>query len=179
MEEPVIRRPPQRVALLAHDRFGPFTSKTAIAVIRYGADDVVAVVDRSKMEADASEYIGRSGDGIPVVRSLSAAMAHGPEALIFGWAPEGGGLPAHDREEILGALRSGVDVISGLHTFLGDDEELLGAARIPLALPHPVPEWLSPLTCIVPGQLLAMHLAHARDLDVDSPRAIHKVTETH
>ncbi len=120
---------PQRVALLAHDRFGPFTSKTAVAVIRYGSEDVVAVVDRSKMEGEASEYIGPSGDGIPVVRSVRSALTHRPEALIFGWAPEGGGLPAQDRVEVLEALRAGVDVVSGLHTFLGDDMELVEAAR--------------------------------------------------
>jgi glutamine---fructose-6-phosphate transaminase (isomerizing) len=30
----------------------------------------------------------------------------------------------------------------------------------------------------VPGQLFAMSLAHVRDLDVDRPRGLHKVTET-
>ncbi len=61
---------------------------------------------------------------------------------------------------------------------ISDDAELLAMARIPLALPASVPEWLSPITAIVPGQMLAMHLAHTRDFDVDSPRAIRKVTET-
>jgi len=41
-----------------------------------------------------------------------------------------------------------------------------------------VPEWLSPLTSIIPGQLFAMHLAHARDFDPDRPRGLRKVTET-
>jgi glucosamine--fructose-6-phosphate aminotransferase (isomerizing) len=41
-----------------------------------------------------------------------------------------------------------------------------------------VPEWLSPITAIVPGQLFAMHLAHARDFDPDHPRGLRKVTET-
>ncbi|MBP1606304.1 MAG: Glutamine--fructose-6-phosphate transaminase (Isomerizing), partial [Acidobacteria bacterium] len=36
----------------------------------------------------------------------------------------------------------------------------------------------SPMTMVVPGQLLAMHLAHARGYDVDAPRAIRKVTRT-
>jgi len=41
-----------------------------------------------------------------------------------------------------------------------------------------VPEWLSPLTSIVPGQLIAMHTAHARDFDPNRPRGLCKVTET-
>jgi glucosamine--fructose-6-phosphate aminotransferase (isomerizing) len=61
---------------------------------------------------------------------------------------------------------------------ISDAAELLATARVPLALPASLPEWLSPLTGIIPGQLLAMHLAHARDYDIDAPRGIHKVTET-
>jgi glucosamine--fructose-6-phosphate aminotransferase (isomerizing) len=61
---------------------------------------------------------------------------------------------------------------------ISDDATTLALARIPLALPQPVPEWLSPLTAIVPGQLLAMHLAQVRDYDPDHPRGLRKVTET-
>jgi len=61
---------------------------------------------------------------------------------------------------------------------ISDVPELLELARSPLAMPFTTPEWLSPLTAIIPGQLLAMHLANARDYDIDSPRAIRKVTET-
>jgi glucosamine--fructose-6-phosphate aminotransferase (isomerizing) len=59
-----------------------------------------------------------------------------------------------------------------------DDPQILKAARIPLGLPRTVPEWLSPLLTILPGQLFALYLAAARDYDVDSPRGLHKVTET-
>ena len=61
---------------------------------------------------------------------------------------------------------------------ISDDAEALGMARVPLALPAGVPEWLSPLVAILPGQLFAMHLAHTRDYDPDRPRALRKVTET-
>jgi len=40
------------------------------------------------------------------------------------------------------------------------------------------PEWLSPITAIVPGQLLALHLALARGLDPDVPRGLQKITLT-
>ena len=61
---------------------------------------------------------------------------------------------------------------------ISDDAEALALGRIGLPLHQPVPEWLSPLTAIVPGQLLAMHLANARDYDPDHPRGLRKVTET-
>ncbi len=121
---------PRKVAILAHDRFGPFTSKTALALIRYGSDEVVAVVDRSKEAGDASEYIGSVGDGIPVVTRLEEALAMGPDTIVFGWAPEGGGLPDHDRADLLEALGSGMDVVSGLHVLLGDDPEFRREAEM-------------------------------------------------
>jgi uncharacterized NAD-dependent epimerase/dehydratase family protein len=124
------QRDPRRVVVIAHDRFGPFTSKTAMAVIRYGSDQVVGVVDRSKGATDAREHIGAIGEGIPVVPSMEDALRFRPDAVIFGWAPEGGSLPGHDRDELLVALRSGLDVVSGLHDFLGDDPEMVEAARL-------------------------------------------------
>lgn len=120
---------PRRVAVLVHDHLGPFTCKTAIALVRYGQDRVVVAVDRSKGPGDASAHVGPVGEGIPVVRSMAEAMDLRPEAVVFGWAPEGGGLPAHDREELLLALRSGLDVVSGLHELLGDDPGLRAAAE--------------------------------------------------
>lgn len=61
---------------------------------------------------------------------------------------------------------------------ISDQEELLNLAQTPLRLPQPVPEWLAPLTVIVPGQLLALHLARTRGLDPDQPRGLTKVTLT-
>ena len=61
---------------------------------------------------------------------------------------------------------------------ISDRAELLALARTPLRLPQSVPEWLAPLTTIVPGQLLALHLARAKGLDPDRPRGLTKVTHT-
>jgi glucosamine--fructose-6-phosphate aminotransferase (isomerizing) len=61
---------------------------------------------------------------------------------------------------------------------ISDDAGTLALGRVALPLKASVPEWLSPITAIVPGQLLAMYLAHARDYDPDHPRGLRKVTET-
>ena len=47
-----------------------------------------------------------------------------------------------------------------------------------MRLPVAVPEWLSPLTCVVPGQLFSHDWAVAKILDPDQPRALTKVTLT-
>jgi glucosamine--fructose-6-phosphate aminotransferase (isomerizing) len=41
-----------------------------------------------------------------------------------------------------------------------------------------VPEALSPLPAIVPGQLLALRLAEAGGYDRDKPRGLQKITRT-
>lgn len=108
----------------------------------------------------------------------SADFQHGPLAMIEPGFPVIVVAPSGKMDgEMLGFVNElrehQAEVIA-----ISDNAELLAAARIPLALPVAVPEWLSPITAIVPGQLLAAHLAHARNYDVDAPRTIRKVTET-
>ncbi|MCO5179454.1 MAG: SIS domain-containing protein, partial [Candidatus Promineofilum sp.] len=109
----------------------------------------------------------------------SADFLHGPLAMIESGFPviviAPSGVMAAEMTDFARTLRERqAEVVA-----ITDADDLLALARVPLALPAPVPEWLSPITAILPGQLLAMHLAHARDYDIDSPRGIHKVTETH
>jgi glutamine---fructose-6-phosphate transaminase (isomerizing) len=52
------------------------------------------------------------------------------------------------------------------------------AANAALPLPADVPEWLSPLLAVVPGQVLALRLAERTGRAVDAPRGLAKVTET-
>ncbi len=108
----------------------------------------------------------------------SADFMHGPLALVeeafpaIVVAPTGKMLP--EMQSFIGTLKErGAEVI-----VISDDAATLALARSPLKLPVTVPEWVSPLLSIIPGQLFAMHLAYARDFDVDNPRAIRKVTET-
>jgi glucosamine--fructose-6-phosphate aminotransferase (isomerizing) len=69
--------------------------------------------------------------------------------------------------------RRGAELIS-----ITDDQQLLAQAQTPLPLPPNVPEWLSPLIAVLPGQLFAMQLATAKGFDADRPIGLTKVTET-
>jgi glucosamine--fructose-6-phosphate aminotransferase (isomerizing) len=108
----------------------------------------------------------------------SADFLHGPLAMIeHGFpaiviTPSGAMLP--EMREFMGTLRERQAEILAI----SDDAETLALAHIPLQLPAPVPEWLSPIVAILPGQLLAMHLAYIRNYDPDRPRGLSKVTET-
>jgi uncharacterized NAD-dependent epimerase/dehydratase family protein len=118
----------RRLVILTEGQFGAHHAKTAIGVIRYGRDDVVAILDSSIAGRNVSEWMGPRYD-IPVVATIDEAIAKGAQALLIGIAPTGGKLPAEWRAVILQALDSGLDVLSGLHTFLADDPAFAAAAR--------------------------------------------------
>jgi uncharacterized NAD-dependent epimerase/dehydratase family protein len=117
----------ERLAVLAEGRLGVLTSKTAACVIRYDPGRVACVVDSTKAGSTAGEILGFGG-GIPVVGSLAEALRHEPDTFLLGVAPSGGILPAEWRSVILEALESGLNVINGLHTILGEDTEMASAA---------------------------------------------------
>jgi glucosamine--fructose-6-phosphate aminotransferase (isomerizing) len=61
---------------------------------------------------------------------------------------------------------------------IAEDDGLRTNAAIGLPLLPGVPEWLSPLVAVIPGQLAAMRLAQIRGVDLDQPLGLSKVTLT-
>jgi len=120
----------------------------------------------------------RELSGLVVEAYSPADLLHGPIAAIRpGWpviaiAPSG---PAQASvSELLPAIaerRARLLVVS-------DDPGVLARADTPLPLVAGVPEWLSPLVSVVPGQVTAMRLARLRGLDIDQPVGLRKVTLT-
>ena len=119
---------PRRLVILAEGNFGFHHGKTAVGVIRYGPDDVRAVIDSTQAGGNVSSIL--PGHDIPIVATLDEALGRlpRPDTLLIGIAPTGGKLPDSWRATILAAVRAGLDVHSGLHTFLGDDPEFAAAA---------------------------------------------------
>jgi len=107
-----------------------------------------------------------------------ADLMHGPIAAIQpGWpvvvvAPNGPARPSV--EEIVPPLRAR----SARLVAISDVRAVLRRAHTRLRLAPGVPEWLSPLTAVVPGQVTAMRLASLRGLDLDRPAGLRKVTLT-
>jgi len=120
----------------------------------------------------------RELSGLVVEAYSPADLMHGPIAAIRArWpvvaiAPTG---PSHASvAETLPALEQrGARLV-----VVSDVPELLARARTPLPLVPGVPEWLSPLTAVIPGQVTAMRLAQLRGVDVDAPLGLRKVTLT-
>jgi len=118
----------RKVLILAEGRFSVFDAKTATCVIRYAADEVVGVLDTVTAGQTTDEVLG-FGPALPIVASLEEGLALGPDTFLIGVAPRGGKLPEAWRDMVREALAAGLTVVSGLHTFLGDDPELAGLAE--------------------------------------------------
>lgn len=108
----------------------------------------------------------------------SADFLHGPLAVIEAGFPvlvvAPSGLALNELRHLTQMLRErGAEVLA-----ISDDTDLLALAHTPLPLPYTLPEWLSPVTCVLPGQLLAIHLSYVRHGNPDQPRGLLKVTET-
>jgi len=116
----------RRLIILTDGYYDSHTAKTAINVLRYKPEEVVAVLDRRRSGRTSQELLGVGG-AIPVVGSLDDA----PQAntLLIGIAPPGGKIPPPWRPIVLEAIALRLDVVSGLHDFLGDDAEFAEAAR--------------------------------------------------
>ena len=116
---------PRRMVIITDGYNDPYTAKTAICLIRYRPDEVVAVLDRPSAGKTCQEVFGLGGR-IPCVGTLAEA----PEAnaLVVGIAPPGGKIPPHWRPMILEAIARKMTVVSGLHDFLRDDPEFCRAA---------------------------------------------------
>ena len=117
----------RRLLLLTEGHLGVFTAKTAASVLRYRPDDVVAVIDAAAAGKRLTEFIPWA-PVVPILPDVAAARDLQPEALFVGIAPVGGALPAEMRSHVCAALQVGIDVVSGLHSFLSDDPELAAAA---------------------------------------------------
>lgn len=114
----------RRIVLLTDGYSTPFLAKTAISLLRYRGNDVAAVLDAELAGKDAGEVFG-TGNGIPVVDSLVPDA----DAVFIGIAPPGGKLPPTWRPILVQALNRGIDVVSGLHDFLSEDEEFASLAK--------------------------------------------------
>jgi len=122
----------RRAAIYAPGAYGREEGKTGHDLVIFNGGllwDLVAVVDPFNAGRDAGEVLGLGRKNIPIVRGLREALDAGAEALILGAAPVGGKLPEEWKRDIRDALEAGIDVYSGLHTFLSDDPELRAAAE--------------------------------------------------
>jgi len=108
---------PKRLLILAEGFSGdPHWAKTMNGVLRYGADDVVAILDSTR--------VGEQEREVPIVGDVSSALSFSPEAALVGVATVGGRFPPAWRDLLRECVSHGIGIDNGLHEFIEDDPEL-------------------------------------------------------
>ena len=108
----------------------------------------------------------------------SADFRHGPIATVSDGMPAILVMPAGATFDDMLSLAQELKSRDAELVIASEAEAVRPFATTLLPLAAPVPEWLSPITAILPGQLLALHLTLAKGLDPDTPRGLQKVTRT-
>jgi uncharacterized NAD-dependent epimerase/dehydratase family protein len=111
--------PERRYAVLAEGRFSDRHAKTAHGLIRYGRDEVVAVIDSTLAGKSVREIMPELGRDAPIVGSLEEALERSPTSILVGLAPAGGWLPEEWMDALRAAADAGLEIVSGLHQRLG------------------------------------------------------------
>lgn len=152
------------------------------AAPRYRYMDQCVVLGRGYNYATAYEWSLKTKELTYVIAEpySSADFQHGPVALVEKGYP------------VLAVAPSGpiLDHMMELLTLLckerhaelvviSDQDSALELAELPLRLPAGIPDWVSPIIAVMPGQLFVYHLTIAKGLDPNAPRGLSKVTETH
>ena len=178
---------PERASTQAADLAAIPTTATAIIESEAAIASVVepfkdahacAVLARGFNRATAFEWALKLQEMTYVLAHpySTADFRHGPIAVVESGFPVFAvatrGRVGSEIMELLGELRSNRDAATLAIT---DSPE--SPADYTIRVPR-VPEWVSPITTVVAGQLFSYHLAVARGADPDQPRGLNKVTRT-
>lgn len=122
-----------KAIILSGGLFDSMNAKTAHGLVR-GTDryEIVGVIDEPLAGKDAGEVLEGKHSGTPIfesVESFLAAHPGGADYAILGIATGGGKLPRHMFPEMKTCIQAGISLVSGLHEFLSNEEELSSLAE--------------------------------------------------
>jgi glutamine---fructose-6-phosphate transaminase (isomerizing) len=115
---------------------------------------------------------------MPVEDYSEADFRHGPIAMVAPGFPSLVIAPSGATQPLM------IDLLHKLRErraeciVISDSPEALSLGHTALALPPNIPEWLSPICAVIPGQQLAMNMALVKGNPVDRPEGLSKVTIT-
>ena len=116
--------------------FGTPNGKTAHGLVRRtNRYRVLSVIDSRLAGEDAGSILDGRPKGILIYRGIQEALGafratgNNPTYFVIGLAPDGGRLSREGHQDVLEAIRSGLNVDSGLHDFLSEDNEISDLAR--------------------------------------------------
>ena len=114
--------------------FGAIDGKTANGLVRHSERyEILSVIDSEKAGLDTGMVLDGEPNAIPICRDLAESLERSvtvPDYFIFGMAPSSGMLSLHERALVLEAISRGMNIVNGLHEFLGDDPVFKAACAV-------------------------------------------------
>lgn len=119
--------------IYAEGEFGKLDGKTANGLVRFSEKyEIMGVIDGSREEKFVHEVLPDVKVSIPIFASTEEALGgvdKKPRAFINGIARDGGAFPFEIKEIFMDAMRYGMDLITGTHDYLSENEEFVKVAR--------------------------------------------------
>lgn len=149
-------------------------------VERYRYMDQCAVLGRGLNYGTAFEVALKIKELTTVVAEpySSADFRHGPIATARPGFPVVVVAPRGSVYQDMGAIIGELQERHAELLVISDDENALDAANLALPFQPGLPEWLTPLVAILPGQRFGLQLTLERGMNPDHPEGLTKVTET-
>jgi len=149
-------------------------------VQRYCHAERLAVIGRGYNYATAFEISLKIKELCYIVSEQysEADFRHGPIAIISAGFPVIAIAPSGKTQPLM------IDLLQQLQDkhadciVITDTPTLAENFERHVLLPSGIPEWLTPICAVIPGQLFGYHLAHVKGYDIDQPRGLNKVTIT-
>jgi uncharacterized NAD-dependent epimerase/dehydratase family protein len=117
----------------SENEFGKIDGKVANGLARHSDKyQIDGIIDSRKAGLDAGEYLDGIKNGVEIFHSIEDAITNLPEVpeyFIYGIAPLASFLGKEQREIILTAIQTGMNIVNGLPEFFTNDEEFVQAAN--------------------------------------------------
>jgi len=117
----------------SEDFFGEMDGKTANGLVRSSEIyEIVGVIDSTKSGQDAGELLDDIKNDILIYKDLDDAINNIDKTIgvfIYGIAPLSGDFSEGDIELMENAMQKGMDIVSGMHTFLTNNEVFMQKAK--------------------------------------------------
>lgn len=114
----------KKAVILTDGYLAESTAKTSHGLLRYSEKyDIVGVIDKKYAGKTTDQVIDRC-NSVPIYESIDdVLMKSEVDELIVGVATIGGYLPESFKRHLKDAIKKEIDIVSGLHHYLGDDPE--------------------------------------------------------
>ncbi len=119
----------EKAIVYCENQFGKMDGKITNGLVRHSEKyEIVGVIDSTKADMDAGQYLDGIKNGIPIFHDLDDAvnrLTYVPEYFIYGVAPLEAFLKKDQREIVFKAIEKGMNIVNGLHEFFTEDEEFM------------------------------------------------------